>query len=164
MQIGLINHKQNQGKARNAQAPCPRSNLLQDKNRPKMVLKYVCILHSPFALYKSIRYTKCRIAIQPSPHPLLPFDFTLLCRICQIRNTNGVPATPLKNLHYWIASGFMARGLCSTVALAMTLFEATLSTEKPHNIKNVIARATENAQTGIPSPKQSSDIFYIEAN
>jgi len=27
----------------------------------------------------------------------------------------------LKNLYYWIASGFMASNLCSNIALAMTL-------------------------------------------
>ena len=37
---------------------------------------------------------------------------------------------PSGNLHCWIASGFMARGFCSTVALAMTLLVAMFHQER----------------------------------
>jgi len=39
----------------------------------------------------------------------------------------------LGNLRCWVASGFMASGLCSAIALAMTLLEATVSTGKQHH-------------------------------
>jgi len=55
------------------------------------------------------------------------------------------PTVPLRNLRYWIASGFMVRGLCTAIALAMTLLEAAVSIAKQRHFKNVIARATINA-------------------
>jgi len=38
-------------------------------------------------------------------------------------NIREWPFASLKNLRCWIASGFMARGFCSVIALAMTSLE-----------------------------------------